>query len=122
MNKKKTLKIITAGLLLVMLIISSTAYADDNIKPDAETGDPGVDERDVQGVIDFAARILRYISAIGGIVIVGAFILNGYKLASPNPNSRAEAMQGFMYTVMAGIIVFGAYYFAGVLKGIADTL
>lgn len=47
---------------------------------------------------------------------------NGYRLASPNPKSRADAMQGFMYTAIGGIVAFGAYYFAGVLKGIANTL
>lgn len=121
MNMKKAAKIIIAGLLLVALLFSTTAYAS-NIDPDIKTGDPGVNEKDAQGIINFLVRILRFLSAIGGIIIVGAFMLNGYKLASPNPNSRAEAMQGFMYTVIGGIIVFGAYYLAGVLKGIADSL
>ena len=122
MNKKKTFKIIAAGLLLVMLIISSTAYAGDNIKPDAETGDPGVDEQRCSRSYRFCSKDIEIYFCNRRNSHCRTIILNGYKLASPNPNSRAEAMQGFMYTAMAGIVVFGAYYFAGVLKGIADTL
>ncbi len=122
MFEKRLLKLTAISLLAIFLMFSVTAYAADAVKPDAEKGDPGVSTKDVQGVIDFAARLLKYFSAVGGVVVVGSLMYNGYKLASPNPKSRADAMQGFLYTTIGGIVSFGAYYFAGVLKGIAETL
>ena len=48
---------------------------------------------------------------------------NGYKLAfSVDPRGKAEAMDGLKYAIIGGIIAFGAYRLAGVLKGLADKL
>jgi hypothetical protein len=121
--RKKMFKII-ALILLLVLILPIAAYAGGNdISPDADKGDPGVDSKDVQGVIDFLVTLLKYFTAIGGVVVVGALVYNGYKLAfSTDPKGKADAMDGLKYAVIGGIIAFGAYRFAGVLKGLADKL
>lgn len=70
MLKKRSIKIAVISLLVILLIFSATAYARDGVEPNAATGDPGVSTNDVQGVIDFAARLLKYFSAVGGVVVV----------------------------------------------------
>ena len=74
MNMKKAAKIIIEACSCCAAFLT-TAYAS-NINPDIETGDPGVNEKDVQGVINFSEGS-NISSAIGGIIIVGAFMLNG---------------------------------------------
>lgn len=109
-------------LLVAAILASSVAYAD-GVNPNANSGDPGVNSKDVQGVIDFLVTILKYFTALGGVVVVGALIFNGYKLAfSTDPRGKAEAMDGLKYAIIGGIVAFGAYRLAGVLKGLADKL
>jgi hypothetical protein len=126
---KKHRKLPRLLVLFLVVIIAITAVAgpvfagNDDINPNANTGDPGVNSKDVQGVIDFLVTILKYFTAIGGVVVVGALIYNGYKLAfSVDPRGKAEAMDGLKYAIIGGIIAFGAYRLAGVLKGLADKL
>jgi len=128
--KRKLVRLFVLSLTILAVMVTITAMAvpvfaagADSINPNASSGDPGVNSKDVQGVINFLVTILKYFTAIGGVIVVGALMYNGYKLAfSLDPRGKAEAMDGLKYAIIGGIIAFGAYRLAGVLKGLADKL
>lgn len=123
--KKRLPKVIAFLLILALLLPIAATYAktDNDLDPDADTGDSGVESKDIQDIIDFLATLLKYFSALGGIVVVGALMYNGYRLSySVDPRGKAEAIDGLKNAIIGGVVAFGSYQLAGFLKGLADKL
>ncbi len=102
-------------LLIVFLAVSSVALADT-----APTTVP-VDPRGLGAIETFVAEIVYFLSKVGALVIVGGLLWNGFKLVTSagNPHTRAEAIAGLGWTVIGGIVVAGAYRWAGAILGAA---
>lgn len=55
-----------------------------------------------------------------GIVAAVIFIaINGYRIytSSTKPQQRADAMMGLFWSIVGGIVVVGAKFFAGIIRG-----
>jgi len=102
--------------LITFAAVSAAAHAEPN--PDVNTGDPGLSGTP-QTLINFLTKILRWGSALGGIIVAGAYMLNGYRLAmAHDPRKRAEASEALISTTIGAVVAFAAYAIAGVLHGL----
>ena len=101
--------------VLAFLAVSGVVLADT-----APTAVP-VDPRGLDAIQVFIAEIVYFLSKVGVLAIVGALIWNGVKLltSAGNPHARSEAVAGLGWTVIAGIVVAGAYRWAGAILGAA---
>lgn len=83
-----------------------------------------VPERDPKVLADAVGKVVTLLASIGAAVVVGSLIWNGYRLATSSgaPAKREAAVTGLLWTCVAGVVVFGAYYLAGVLKGFVAGL
>ncbi|MGB9812477.1 MAG: pilin [Thermovenabulum sp.] len=129
MKRKKIIKTLALFFILLLIIgICGTALADgtnnNQIKGNVSTGDDGINaNKGLQDIADFLSKLLTAFSAFGGIVIVFAFVYNGYKLVvAHDPQARAYAMHNFIYIVIGGLIIFGARTLAAVLKNVSSMM
>ncbi|MHB8927096.1 MAG: pilin [Bacillota bacterium] len=102
--------------MIALLTISAVVYAEP--APNPTTGDPGLSGTP-QSLVDFLVKILRWGSALGGLIVAGAYMLNGYRLAmAHDPRKRAEASEALISTTVGAVVAFAAYGIAGVLHGL----
>lgn len=75
-------------------------------------------------IATFVAKILVVVETIGGLFVVGGFIFTGIMFArsSTSPEKKKLAYEGLIACIIAGIVVFGAWKFAGILKGEANKV
>jgi len=81
-----------------------------------------MDTVQVVGVNELSAflwRIANLVMNLGIIVAVIFISINGYRIkqSSLNPQKRADAMMGLFYSIVGGIVVVGAKFFAGIIRG-----
>jgi len=115
------------GLILICLLLTTgPVWAKDvapSITPDQlAKGDTGLQSgKGLSEIAGLGLTIIRFVEGMAGIVVVGAFVWNGYKLAlsSANPQARQESISGMLYTCIAAVIVFGAWKLTAVLQDIA---
>lgn len=74
-------------------------------------------KNNVEAVLD---PVLAFIVAIGGVVAVGALMLNGIRLAgsSGNPSARASAIKGIQYSLIGCLICIGAVIVVNLVRGL----
>lgn len=122
--RKKAL--VFLALILVVLLVSSVAQAAGvgDIRPDAATGDPGfAGDWGLQSIINFLVKFLKFFAALGGIVVPGAYMFFGYKYAlSADPRAKADAAHGLVGATIGGLIAFGAFILAVILKGFVNSV
>lgn len=72
----------------------------------------------------FLWNIANLIMNIGIVVAVIFIAINGYRFftSSSNPQKRSEAMIGLAWSILGGVIVIGAKFFAGIIKGLGSGL
>mgnify|MGYP000666391322 CR=1 FL=1 len=68
----------------------------------------------------FLWNIANLIMNVGIVVAVIFIAINGYRFytSSNNPQKRTEAMTGLFWSILGGIIVVGAKFFAGIILGL----
>ncbi len=121
-------RLITRAILMALVIATvagtvNVAFADE-IDPDPTTGDPGIpaDKRGFQKLISLAQKVFNFLMAAGGLWVVAALALNGWKLASPNAKARMEAMEGLKYALIGAFVAFGSFIIASWLRGLVVSL
>jgi hypothetical protein len=79
--------------------------------------------QNLEGITAFIGSVARWLTAIAGTIFGILFVLKGIKLASSsgNPNSKADAIGGLMWTGIGAIVAFGASYLVGVAMGIGQN-
>lgn len=109
--------------LVSLMAVVNVAFADE-IDPDPTTGDPGIpaDKRGFQKLIGLAQKVFNFLMAAGGMWVVAALALNGWKLASPNGKTRAEGMDGLKYAIIGAFVAFGSFIIASWLRGLVVGL
>jgi len=122
--RRRIAKGILLAVLIVVAAVRMAAAAPGEGTPNASTGDPGIKvDKGLQAVVDFAVRIVRFISAFAGIVLAGAIIFNAYRLmVSVNPAVKAQASSSILTCLIAGVIVFGVWVIIGIVKGLAESI
>lgn len=122
--RKKTLVFLVIA--VVALFVSSVAHAEGpgNGLPNVQTGDPGLsDSYGLQTIVEFFVRITRFAMALAGVLLTLAFIFFGFRLKfAADPRRRAEAVEGLMYAIIGGLIVFGAGILASVLRSFVASM
>jgi len=70
-------------------------------------------------ITTFIWKIANFVINIGIVVAVIFIAINGYRCytAGHNPSKRTEAMMGLFWSILGGIIVVGAKFFAGIILG-----
>lgn len=68
---------------------------------------------------NFGIKVLNVLMGIGGLIVVAGLIFTGinFSLSAANPEKKRLAYAGLIGCVVGGIILFGAFKWAGVLKG-----
>jgi hypothetical protein len=71
-------------------------------------------------IASFLWSIANFVINIGIVVAVIFIALNGYKFftSSSNPQRRTESMVALGWSILGGIVVVGAKFFAGVILGL----
>lgn len=111
MTKIKS-KVLAVSVLLVFAIylVAGIAYAEPSI-PGEET------------FISLAQKILNFIGNIGILLVVGAFMITGYKIAcTQDPRTRAEAMHSLIPIGIGAFIAFGAKWIANWIASVARSV
>lgn len=113
-------------LVVVVLLVSSVAQAagTGDIAPNVQTGDPGLSGNyGLQTIVEFFVKITRFAMALAGVLLTLAFIFFGFRLKfAADPRRRAEAVEGLMYAIIGGLIVFGAGILASVLRSFVASI
>ncbi|SHF30806.1 hypothetical protein SAMN02745195_02330 [Thermoanaerobacter uzonensis DSM 18761] len=67
----------------------------------------------------FLWKIANFVMDVGIVVAVIFIAVNGYRFytSGHNPSRRTEAMMGLFWSILGGIVVVGAKFFAGVILG-----
>lgn len=70
-------------------------------------------------IISFLWKIANFVMNVGIVVAVIFIAVNGYRFYTTghNPGRRTEAMMGLFWSILGGIVVVGAKFFAGVILG-----
>lgn len=65
-------------------------------------------------------KVVNFAAIIAGVIFVGFLIRDGIKLAgsSGNPQMRAEAIRGIIYSLLGCLCAIGASIFVGVVIGL----
>ncbi|MBA1335375.1 MAG: hypothetical protein HPY66_0997 [Firmicutes bacterium] len=68
----------------------------------------------------FLWSIANFVINVGIVVAVIFIALNGYRFftSSSNPQRRTESMVALGWSILGGIVVIGAKFFAGVILGL----
>jgi cytochrome bd-type quinol oxidase subunit 2 len=118
------MKKVLASLLVVLLMVlavGSVALAAPNDPPEPGSNLPGT--VDPQTLVDKIEWVVRWLQYAGGVLLVLALVIAGYKLmmSSSRPQARAEAMDALKWAIIGGVIVFGAWVIAAVARSFAPT-
>lgn len=71
-------------------------------------------------ISSFLWSIANFAMNVGIVVAVIFITLNGYRFytSSSNPQKRTESMIALGWSILGGIVVVGAKFFAGVILGL----
>ena len=111
MNKKvKTTKLIKVLLIITMLLvgISTTAFAADVYTPDEFKGEIKTDTTSVQNVKSMGGKIVGLIRIVGTIAAVAMLIVLGIKYMMGSAEERAEYKKTLFPYFIGAVLIFGA--------------
>jgi hypothetical protein len=119
--KKSALVLLCLGVLLMSICVAAYAApptADQVINGNGVASDTG----GFKEVAGLGITFVNILMGIGGLIVVAGLIFTGinFSLSSVNPDKKKLAYAGLVSSIIGGLIVFGAWKFAGVLKGEAD--
>ena len=114
---KKSVKIITTAIMIMMIILSSTMVfaATDPSKYDG-TGET----IDTTKVDSFGQNIISVITTIGSIASVIVLVVLGIKYMMGSAEEKAEYKKTLMPYVLGAILVFAASTIASIVYSIAN--
>lgn len=124
MNNKKRFALIMLCVLSFSMVFGVTmAFAGAPSAADIVSG-KGI-QSDTGGFSQIASlgiTIVNLLMGIGGLIVVAGLIFTGYNfsLSAVNPDKKTKAYAGLIGVVIGGIMIFGAWKWAGALKGEAE--
>lgn len=104
---KKSVKIISALLVAIMLVVAvspicfATQLKPDSIKPDYS----GIDTKGIQSTASKIMGLIRNIAVIAGVLIIGIL---GLKYMIGSTEERVEYKKSFMPLIIGIVVVMGA--------------
>jgi len=118
---RETKKMICIYLILAMLLVRpSVALASSDGLPEDPGGAsiPGTEK-----FIHLAHQILNFIWTLGIFVVVIAYMVTGYKIATAqDPRVRSEAMHSLLPITIGAFVAFGAKWLAVFVRNFAESM
>ncbi len=115
---KKSIKIVSVALMILAMILMSTAVFATEFKP----GDVKIDTSNTTEVQNIGASILGIIRVVGTIVAVGMLIVLGIKYMMGSAEERAEYKKTLFPYFIGAILIFAATNLADMVYGWAQSL
>lgn len=91
---------------------------------EAATQDPTVQSRTLDTLLTVVRDYVQQFGRFVGVIAVAAMIYGGFVMMTAGTNEQRYALGKGVLTKagIGAVIAWGAYYFAGLLKGAADRL
>ncbi len=115
---KKSIKIISILMIILALILVSTAVFASDFTP----GDVDIDTSDTDSVQNVGSRILGIIRVVGTIVAVGMLIVLGIKYMMGSAEERAEYKKTLFPYFIGAILIFAATTLADMVYNWAQSI
>lgn len=105
-------------MVVIFFMVPDVSFAAPNDVPNSTSDISAMDLNSTVGGI--IRKVVNFAAIIAGVIFVGFLIRDGIKLAgsSGNPQSRAEAIHGIMYSLLGCLFALGATIFVGVVIGL----
>lgn len=117
---KKQLTIIAALFITAMIffVLPDVSFAAGHGVPNSTSDIASQDLNNTVGGI--IRKIVNFAAVIAGVIFVGFLIRDGIKLAGSggNPQARAEAIRGIVYSLLGCLCSIGASVLVGVVIGL----
>lgn len=115
---KKSLLIISLFLLIINIVIANTYKVEaltlkemqDKTQKFLETGKSESDSIETDGIFDDLVDMGSILTTIGAGVLVAVTLYMGIRFITATPEAQAKLKQQLIGLVVAGFVIFGAYF------------
>ena len=118
---KKTLKIITIMLIVLMMIsVSTVVFADDFMNPKGMTGQDS--KVNTNSISDLGQNIIRIVGTVGMIAAVVVLIVLGIKYMMGSAEEKAEYKKTMLPYVIGAVLIFAASSVVSIIAGFGTSI
>jgi len=120
---KKTLKmIVTALIMLSIIAVTTSVFADDATKYDPSGWQSAsTDKIETSGITAWVGSIMNVVAIVGSGIAVIALIILGVKYMMGSVEEKAEYKKTLMPYFIGALFVFGASVLVGFISGILTS-
>lgn len=125
---KKSLLIISLFLLIINIVIANTYKVEaltlkemqEQTKEFLTTGETEADSIETDGIFDDLVGMGSILTTIGAGVMVAVTLYMGIRFITATPEAQAKLKQQLIGLVVAGFVIFGAYFIWKIVINIVE--
>ena len=125
---KKSLLIISLFLLIINIVIANTYKVEaltlkemqEQTKEFLTTGETEADSIETDGIFDDLVDMGSILTTIGAGVMVAVTLYMGIRFITATPEAQAKLKQQLIGLVVAGFVIFGAYFIWKIVINIVE--
>lgn len=119
---KKASKIIVALCVILMIVtIGITSFADDFVKPSDFDGGSITGDK-AQGIKDFGGQIVAVVRTVGVLIAVVILLILGIKYMVGSAEEKADYKKSMIPYLVGAVLIFAASAVTGIVYDMATAL
>lgn len=121
--RRKKLALVALAIAIIFLVTAPAVAA--VVTPSAQVGVvlPGAEPYSIDKLLGFLQKILGWLMAIGGLLaLIAVAVIGIKKLFTHDPRAIADQRHAIVNIIIGIALIFGAYVFVGVIRGLVETL